>query len=206
MFFLLKTKDGYSLDEVVSALQKSIRRGKEEEAFYWAQEMCPLFEGYLWKRLLVISYEDVSALVPGNIPAAISGMREDYLQFRKEGNGAAILVLSNAILLLSRAPKTRIADNFLITMAYRLQNGVRLEIPDYALDKHTRRGREMKRGFSHFVEEGSRLENPYSPIDDPYKEESERGLKQGEKVNAYSWAREEKKRKSEEPLVQEPYE
>lgn len=29
----LKTKNDYHLDEVMSALQKSIRRGKEKEAF-----------------------------------------------------------------------------------------------------------------------------------------------------------------------------
>lgn len=33
------TPNGYYLDEVISALQKEIRRGKEYEAVYWAVEL-----------------------------------------------------------------------------------------------------------------------------------------------------------------------
>jgi len=32
-------------------------------------------------------------------------------------------------------------------------------VPDYAMDKHTIEGRKLKRGFEHFIEEGSYLEN-----------------------------------------------
>ena len=33
------TKGGYPLDEVISAVQKSIRRGQERKALYWAYEL-----------------------------------------------------------------------------------------------------------------------------------------------------------------------
>jgi len=42
------------------------------------------------------------------------------------------------------------------------------EIPDYALDKHTEKGRAMGRDFKHFLEEGSRLENEIE-VDENYR-------------------------------------
>ena len=48
------TQNGYPLDEIISALQKDIRRGNEEQALYWCLEMVPRFEAYLWRRLIVI--------------------------------------------------------------------------------------------------------------------------------------------------------
>jgi hypothetical protein len=49
------SENGYPFDEVASALRKSIRRGLEEDAMFWAVEMETRFPDYLWKRLQVIS-------------------------------------------------------------------------------------------------------------------------------------------------------
>jgi len=194
MLFYLKTKNDHTVDEVASALQKSIRRGKEQDAFYWAQELCPKYEDYLWKRISTIAYEDIGALVPGNIPSAISRMRDDYFYFRKKGDIGAVLVLSNAILLLSRSEKSRIADNFLITMGDELDGGRNEEIPDYALDKHTRRGRQFRRKGEHFVEEGTKLFPESCEIDDPYKEKFQKIIMSDSlKLNCFRWAREKKR-------------
>jgi replication-associated recombination protein RarA len=38
-FAQLKTNGGYVNSEVTSAMQKSIRRGLEEEALFWATEL-----------------------------------------------------------------------------------------------------------------------------------------------------------------------
>ncbi len=61
------TRNGLAGDEVISALQKSIRRGYERAAC----EMyitSPQYEEKLWRRLLAISVEDISM---GNPEAAI---------------------------------------------------------------------------------------------------------------------------------------
>lgn len=183
----LKTKNGYQLDEVMSAFQKSIRRGLEKNALFWALEMCPEFEHQLWARILVISYEDVSALVPGSVPAAVSVMRGDYFWFRERGNSAALLVLSNAVLLLCRSLKTRVADNFIIAMGHALDNGFRLAIPDYAIDKHTKKGKELRRGGVYFVEEGTKLDRP-AEVADPYRKKAEEELcKEHVRISAFDW-------------------
>jgi hypothetical protein len=68
------------------------------------------------------------------------------------------LFLTHAVFMLCRAKKSRLIDWALIwawlTHGYR-----RLVVPDVALDKHTSRGRLKRRGWRHFFEEGSWLEN-----------------------------------------------
>jgi len=49
-YYELKTHGGHALGEVTSALQKSIRRGLEKEAMFWALEMSDSgFGQYLWR-------------------------------------------------------------------------------------------------------------------------------------------------------------
>ena len=47
------------------------------------------------------------------------------------------------------------------------------EIPDYALDMHTMKGKAMGRGLNHFRQEGAELVPPPT-ADDPYEDEAYR--------------------------------
>src|SRR5512138_363572 len=58
----VRTAHDLPADEVISALQKEIRRGNTENAALLAYEMIitsPGLEDYLWQRLKVISVEDI---------------------------------------------------------------------------------------------------------------------------------------------------
>lgn len=58
----IKTRNGIPGDEIISMLQKSIRRGLEHNALCAAYEMyitSPQFEDKMWRRLLAISVEDI---------------------------------------------------------------------------------------------------------------------------------------------------
>jgi len=101
----LLTERGYDIYELLSALQKDVRRGKEEQAMHWAVEV----------------------------------------------------------------------DNFLLTVYGDIEKGIRLEIPDYALDNHTARGKSKGRGVEFFIKEGTKLVN--ETMADPYKERAEKILK-----------------------------
>jgi hypothetical protein len=161
------TQNSYELSDVISALQKDIRRGNEENAMYWAYELIPQFEFYLWRRLVVIANEDIGIAEP-TIFMTIAVLRDQFFEFRKDGrNGTARLILANAILTMCRAKKSRISDHFQRYMMEEWQNGRKREIPDYALDKHTSRGRTMKRGVQHWLGEGCRL-IPEGDVPDPY--------------------------------------
>jgi len=55
----LTTTLGYDFFEIASALQKEIRRGHEEAAMYWALELTPKYDDFLWRRLAIIASEDI---------------------------------------------------------------------------------------------------------------------------------------------------
>lgn len=58
----VRTHHDFAADQVISALQKEIRRGNTENAVLLAHEMVvtsTALEDYLWKRLMVISVEDI---------------------------------------------------------------------------------------------------------------------------------------------------
>jgi replication-associated recombination protein RarA len=171
MGYELRTNRGYVLLEVISALQKDIRRGNEEQAFYWALELVPKYEAYLWRRLLVIVNEDVGIANPPLL-SIIPHLREQFFEFRERGkDGTCRLILANAILLMCRSPKSRISDEFQRVVTQEYMTGERREIPDYALDCHTKRGRQMGRGKEFWLEEGCILE-PEADIENPYHDKA----------------------------------
>ena len=64
-----KTKRGYEPFEVVSALQKAVRRSDPDAALYWSAELFKSgYAAWAWKRLKVIMTEDVGpAMDPGTV-------------------------------------------------------------------------------------------------------------------------------------------
>ncbi len=168
-FSELHTPGGYKIGEVSSAMQKCIRRGSEEQALFWATELdLAGYPEYVFKRLRIIASEDVG--LGDNMAAiAVQTLYQNWLAQRKkkdEKHGPERLFLVHAVLILSRAPKSRTVDHALIAM-YEAPRPVR-SIPDFALDKHTAAGRKLRRAWKHFWEHGARLENK-AQLDDPYE-------------------------------------
>ncbi|MDP9378745.1 MAG: hypothetical protein M3Q29_01095 [Chloroflexota bacterium] len=164
-----RTRGGYAGDEVMSALQKEIRRGQERDAYFWAEELAsikPHGKTMLWNRLWCIAHEDIGTadMVVG---IYVYTCRKVYEHYKGEG-GAAAMALCNAVIALSRAKKTRQADSLVNIVG---SGNYRPEIPDYALDKHTVRGRKMGRGVEHWLDVGCVLHNEVEG-GDPYEEEA----------------------------------
>ncbi|MBN1224402.1 MAG: hypothetical protein JXB23_14235 [Candidatus Aminicenantes bacterium] len=157
----LKTVKGYDFWEAASALQKSIRRNEEDCALFFAVELYESgYDEYVWKRLKIITSEDVGLAEPMML-AVIQALYQSYVEQKKkkdEKHRPERLFLIHAVLLLCRARKSRLVDWTLIDCWNNHADDKR-EIPDYAFDKHTPRGRAMKRGFGHFFDEGTKLAN-----------------------------------------------
>ena len=128
---------------------------------YWGVE---LFESgmasYAWKRLIIIAMEDVGLANPSAI-VQIKTLKDVYDMMTKDDKkGQYRLPFVQAILYLVHSPKSRICD---WALGYWFDNNtcqeVRMEIPDYALDAHTRRGKKMGKSIKDFFTEGSHLEN-----------------------------------------------
>jgi replication-associated recombination protein RarA len=151
---------GYLFAEVASAMQKSIRRRDEEGALFWSVELDRSGYGeYVWRRLRLICSEDVGLAEP-LLPAVIRSLYENWTDARKKRDDKQEswrLFLIHAVLLLSRARKSRVVDHALIH--FYNDNTVR-PIPDIARDKHTVAGRQLGRSRSHFFDEASLLADP----------------------------------------------
>lgn len=163
------TPAGYNCGEVASAMQKCIRRGLEEQALFWATELdLAGFGEYVWKRLRIIASEDVG-LADHSAAPTILALYQSWLEQRKKKDtrhAPERLFLVHAVIYLANTPKSRLVDHALVAMyeAPRPRRG----IPDFALDRHTARGRKLRRGWKHFWEVGARLVNK-ATLDDPYK-------------------------------------
>jgi replication-associated recombination protein RarA len=155
----VRTLHDLPADEVISALQKEIRRGHTENAALLAYEMLitsPEMEAYLWHRLQVISVEDIGY---GNLQAPV--LIETLYQMHQRiprPRGDRYLFAIHAVRVLCQSHKERGSDELLnwIAQAVDMQ-GILPEIPDYALDMHTRRGQDMGRDYAHFLKEASKV-------------------------------------------------
>ena len=167
-FSELESPGGFKCGEVVSALQKAIRRGDERGALFWASELdLAGFANYVWKRLRIIASEDVG-LADVDAVTATRVLYENWLESKKAKQEEP-LFLVHAVLVLARAAKSGIAVHAWMTFYEGDRQAMGMEIPDHALDMHTARGRRMGRGKQHFLAEAGRLEGETLP--DPYLDE-----------------------------------
>lgn len=165
-----KTKRGFTVDEVVSSLQKAIRRSMVEEACRFAYELyttSPVLLEKLWSRILTISVEDVGF---GDLDAArhmyiLNEMRKNY----PYDDVDQPMYFIHAIRILCSCEKDRSSDFLKNIIIKSTAMGELPEIMDVALDKHTKRGKEMGRDSKHFFEEGSKV-IPQAKVDNNYRE------------------------------------
>jgi replication-associated recombination protein RarA len=161
---------GYEFAEVASALQKCVRRGQEEQALYWSAELDRSGYGrYLWYRLQIIACEDVGLAEGPQLFAEIRALYEAWKEVlaKKHGHKPERLFLGQAILRLVRAKKTELVGEAL--SCHWEINDKLFEIPDYALDPHTERGRKMGREMPDFWDITYHLENE-GDVNNPYTE------------------------------------
>ena len=163
------TRNGFQGDLVISALQKSIRRGLAEEAITFAYEMyitSSPFEEKLWRRLQAISVEDVGF---GDLsaPVLINSLNQMRQNFSYTDPDRPIFFV-HAIRYLAAAKKDRTSDNLKNIVITEFEYGRKPIIPDFAIDMHTEKGISLGRDFKHFLEEGSRVENELQ-VNENYK-------------------------------------
>lgn len=159
--FELRTKNGYRLDEVVSALQKEIRRGNELMASYWAFEMNESgYWRYCFRRLQVVAGEDLGLANP----EAMILVSSTYSSLLAQDKVKKIIQVDNNVLgfivsYMARSKKSRVVDYIGGIILKRKEQGWKPKIPDYAIDEHTEKGRELGKDDNEFFREGSRIAN-----------------------------------------------
>jgi replication-associated recombination protein RarA len=154
----IKTRNGFAGDEIISMLQKSIRRSLEKPALAAAYEMyitSPQFEDKLWRRLLAISVEDIGfgdAKAP-ELVYTLHCIRKEF----PYTDGDRPIFFVQAIRYLCRLPKERSSDHIKNILIKEFAHGRGVDIPDYAYDMHTKKGRQIGRDELHFLTEASKV-------------------------------------------------
>ena len=162
------TPNGFSPYDLMSAMQKFIRRSMEREALYcfYELEAAGLYN-VAQSRLTVCVYEDCGIANP-SLLNSIGMHMEQMNKWYQSKNGAWRLVLGNIILQACRGNKTRIADHFVCSQAARRVNGYVLNLDqygDFVYDMHTRKGKMMGRGLDHFFAEAMKIEKSQETTD-----------------------------------------
>lgn len=164
MSYTMLTDKGYDFFEVSSSFQKSIRRCLEDESLYWAIELYNSnYAEYVWKRMLIISSEDVGLAEP-QMAGQIFSLYQIYTKLSKkqEKSKPEKLQFTQAVVMLARCKKSRYIDMILCEKFMNHKN-VHLEIPEWAYDMHTRKGRKLgrsgKKGITHFYESSAKINN-----------------------------------------------
>lgn len=154
--------------ECLSAMQKCVRRGLEREAMEFACELghtSKAFSTMVTNRLQIVSHEDVILLVRTCCQQA-----REWYDPKKLGKWR--IVVGTAIRAMCRADKSREGDHFQAAVGLRSKlEDYTPEIPDWAYDQHTRKGRKEGRGLDFFRTESTKLcPPPDGP--DPYEDEA----------------------------------
>jgi replication-associated recombination protein RarA len=154
------TINGFAADEVRSVLQKSIRRGMIEEATIAAYELFASgkeTEEMMWRRLEIIATEDVG-LGLLEAPLLIEVMYKQRMRMEDAGDGWTYA--AHAVRLLATAKKDRTSMELAGWAKEVVTRGERkVEVQDFMIDMHTRRGAAMGRGTVHWWNDGARLDN-----------------------------------------------
>ena len=150
------TRNGLHADEVISALQKSIRHADEDTAIRCGYEMYVTsmeLENYLWRRLSVISVEDIGFGEP-TAPILIQTLKTMREEFPYSLSGSRALFLFQAIRYLCKCRKERSSDTIKTIVIEEYKRGEYAKLPtEYDIyDWHTKKGREGGRTYLDFLE------------------------------------------------------
>ena len=166
----LVSPHGIAVDELVSVLQKDIRRGRVDNAVLAAYEMVltsPEVAQHLWRRLRLIAVEDVGMGLPLG-PLLIDVLHRNF----DAAPGGDWMMACHAVRLLATAPKDRTSSEHADWVATKVALGAALvEVPDYAHCVHTRAGQERGRGLVQWWENGAQVEDELPTADHRSRDE-----------------------------------
>jgi MgsA AAA+ ATPase C terminal len=160
---------GIPVDQLVSVLQKEIRRSHVDNAVLAAYEMHSTSKevaAHLWRRLRVIAVEDVGMGAP-LAPVLLRELQADY----DDSGGTDWMQVVHAVRYLATAPKDRTSSEHADYARTMVEAGkLAVDVPDYALCVHTRAGRQMGRGLLHWWENGAQVRDELPSADHTYRD------------------------------------
>ena len=183
---LMTTKNGYTVDDMMTMLHSSICQSDIPHASYAALELFPQFRKQMWNRLLIASNEDCHGVMTEEVMALCSS--DNKINGKKSVGDANKVFIAKAIILLSMARKNPNAnyiscdslwrdsamskEEFLASIdsslvEHLMRSDFRFQIPDYVFDVHTYRGKMSgKTKLDFFIDENNALKPHQSGLFD----------------------------------------
>jgi replication-associated recombination protein RarA len=167
----LTTNRGYDFFACSSAMQKAIRRNDVKHAGYFGMELFKSgYQEYVWKRLFIISAEDIATPITHEIKSLYFGYQKMTEKKKTGKNGGFIgaIFAAKAIILLCQSLKSRDADHLLMLVWDKKisiedaqvdflisdhDQKTYVELPDYTYDVHTIVGRRKGKTKEQFFKE-----------------------------------------------------
>lgn len=160
---------GIPVDQLVSVLQKAIRRSEVDDAVLAAYEMhstSPEVATHLWRRLRLIAVEDVGMGAP-LAPVLLRELQTDY----EASGGSDWMQVVHAVRYLATAPKDRTSSEHAdYTKTAAGAGTLQLQVPDHALCVHTRAGQVMGRGLLQWWHHGALVTPELPSADHRYRD------------------------------------
>ena len=167
----LTSPRGIPVDQLVSVLQKEIRRGNVDNAVLAAYEMLttsPEVAEHLWRRLKLIAVEDIGMGEP-LAPVLLSSLHENY---RAATGGEQAMMAVHAVRFLATAKKDRTSAEHTDLVVQKVESGATaVSVPDYALCVHTRAGQEMGRDLLQWWRNGAVVRNELESANHSYRDQ-----------------------------------
>jgi hypothetical protein len=134
----------------------------EREAMEFACELLHTSKAFctmVCNRLELISHEDIDSISqPLIVPYVHSAAAQAKAWYELPNPGKSRMAIGNAIRLMCRSAKSREGDHFQAAIGLRsLLEDFVPEIPDFANDMHTMKGKRLGRDLDHFREVGTHL-------------------------------------------------
>lgn len=166
----LTSPRGIPVDQLVSVLQKEIRRSNVDNAVLAAYEMMSTsaeVAEHLWRRLKLIAVEDVGMGEP-MAPLLLECLHRNF----QAVPGGDTMMAVHAVRLLALAKKDRTSSEHADLVATKVESGeLVVSVPDHALCVHTRAGQEMGRGLVHWWDNGAQVSDELETADHSYRDE-----------------------------------
>jgi len=160
---------GIPVDQLVSVLQKEIRRSNVDNAVLAAYEMHTTSSEvaeHLWRRLKLIAVEDVGMGAP-LAPVLLHVLHQDY-----QAAGGDWMMAAHAVRYLATSPKDRTSSEHADLVRAKVEVGALVvTVPDYALCVHTRSGQQMGRRLMEWWESGATVQDESPLADHRYRDE-----------------------------------
>lgn len=157
----VKSRNGYDADELREGIHKTIRRNKVEQAIRIAYEMyitSEQMEDMLWRRLSIISVEDIGLADP-MAPVVVDTLdRMRKLHPYTDIDRASYF--AQAIRYLCKSEKDLTIGPLMSVIRKEFERGILPEIPPEAYDIHCKKGRENGKILKDFWNEGNVVDPP----------------------------------------------